>query len=87
MTINLKEISSRELIIELRSRGYTTDLLFCPEDVDRQIKNVNEGADDDEEKLELNDYEKQDILDSLSFDYFISRINEEIFDKVHEHKQ
>jgi len=86
MTNNLKEITTSELILELKSRGFTTDLLFCLEDVDRQIKNVNDDVDDDE-KLELDDLEKLDILDTLSFDYFISRINEEIFDKVHEHRK
>jgi hypothetical protein len=86
MTNNLKEITTSELILELKSRGFTTDLLFCLEDVDTQINNINFDVDDDK-KVELDDLEKLDILDTLSFDYFISRINEEIFDKVHEHKK
>jgi hypothetical protein len=86
MTNNLKEITTSELILELKSRGFTTDLLFCLEDVDTQINNINFDVDDDK-KVELDDLEKLDILDTLSFDYFISRINEEIFDKVHEHRK
>ena len=85
MANNLNEVTTRELILELKSRGYTTELLFCLEDVDTQIKNVNE--DEDDGKVELNEFEKMDILDTLSFDYHISRINEEIFDRVFDHKK
>lgn len=86
MAIELKDIDSWDLVRELRSRGFTTDLLFCLEDVDAQIKDVNEGLDEGEEKLELDEYEKQNILDDINFEYYIQRINEEIFDKVYDHK-
>lgn len=84
---NLKDIDTYELIKELRGRGYTTDLLFCLEDVDRQIESVNDGLEDGVDKLDMDEYEKQDILDNLYFEYYIQRINEEIFDKVFDFKK
>lgn len=82
----MKDLSNWDLINELKSRGFTTELLFYSDDVDRYVNVVNEGLDEGEEKLVLDDYEKQEILDSLCYDYYIERINEDIFDKVWNYK-
>lgn len=81
-TINKFEgIETQELIAELRSRGYVTNLLWNRNDVQAQIDNINSDREEDE-KVTLEEYEMDNILDGLSFDYHCERINEEIFDAV-----
>lgn len=86
----IKELSDDNLINELRSRGYQTDLLFNLSDVDRQIEIMNEDIDDDDEDAKspivLCDYEKENILDAVfeNVDYYIERINSDIQDKINE---
>lgn len=74
-------VDTWDLIKELKSRGYVTELLWCREDVQRQIDNFNDDREEGE-KIEMDEMDMDNILDSLSYDYHIERINEEIFDKV-----
>lgn len=74
-------VETWDLIKELKSRGYVTELLWCREDVQRQIDNFNDDREEGE-KIEMDEMDMDNILDSLSYDYHIERINEEIFDKV-----
>ena len=84
----IKELSDNNLISELRSRGYQTGLLFDLTDVDRQISKMNGDIDEDDAKspVILEDYEKENILDAVfeNVDYYISRINSDIQDKINE---
>lgn len=74
-------VDTWDLIKELKSRGYVTELLWCREDVQRQLDNLNDDREEGE-KIEMDDMDMDNILDSLSYDYHIERINEEIFDKI-----
>ena len=56
-------------------------LLWNRNDVQAQIDNINSDREEDE-KITLEEYEMDNILDGLSFDYHCERINEEIFDAV-----
>lgn len=73
-----------ELINELESRGYVTELLFNREDVQMHLDSVNEDRENDDlPPVEMDDDEKDYILESIEFDWYIQQINESIFDKVH----
>lgn len=80
--MTLKEASNWDLFEELRSRGFRTDLLWCREDVDNNREWINEDREEDKKIPELTDEQKDDILESLSFEYYTQRINEDIFDKI-----
>ena len=86
----IKELSDDSLINELKSRGYQTGLLFNLTDVDRQIEIMNGDIDEDDDDAKspviLEDYEKENILDAVfeNVDYYISRINSDIQDKINE---
>lgn len=73
-----------ELINELESRGYVTNLLFSREDVQMQLDSLNEDRENDDlPPVEMDTDEKDYILESIGFDWHIRQINESIFDKVH----
>ena len=74
-------IETQELISELKSRGYVTDLLWSRHDVQAQLDNINSDR-EDQEIITLEEYEMDNILDGLSFDYHCEQINGEIFDAV-----
>jgi hypothetical protein len=77
------EVSDHGLIKELESRGYITGLLFCREDVQYQLDTINSDLEDEGlEAIDMEDDDKDYILESLSLDWHIERFNESIFDKV-----
>lgn len=79
--LDLSNIESFDLIKELQSRGFNTELLWCRDDVQRHLDNINEDREEGN-KVTLDEMEMDDILDSVSYDYHVDRINEEIYDKV-----
>jgi hypothetical protein len=80
------EVSDMDLIKELESRGYITGLLFCREDVQYQLDSINSDREDEGlEEIDMEDDDKDYILESLSLDWHIERFNESIFDKVSEY--
>ena len=73
-------MDTNQLINELKSRGYYTELLFCREDVLNQLKEVNEGNVD---KIVLTDEDMDDILDShISVEWICERVNESIYNGI-----
>jgi hypothetical protein len=75
-----------ELINELEARGYVTNLLFSREDVQIQLDSFNEDRKDEgKEPIELDDDDKDYILETINFDWYIERMNETIFEKVSEY--
>lgn len=84
--MELNTIETFDLIRELKSRGYITDLLFCRADVDWELKQINEQRVDDEETpVELDEMDKDYILESLNTEWHICRINERIHDAVNDY--
>jgi hypothetical protein len=82
---NLKELSIWDLINELKSRGVITDLLWNRDDVIMNLERINEDREDHEKLRDLDEMEMDDILESLTFGYYIERINEEISDAILEY--
>lgn len=74
-------VDTWDLIKELQTRGYNTELVFSIHDVDRHLENINEDREDGE-KFELDEMDKENILESLSYDWHCERINEDLFDKI-----
>jgi len=76
--MNLQEVSTNNLMTELEARGYRIDLLWCRQDVIQNLEWINEDR-QDQDKIPALDVDAQDeILDSLSFEYYTQRINEDI---------
>jgi hypothetical protein len=72
-----------DLIKELQKRGWNTELLFCRDDVQTQLNNINEDREaEGKEPLVLTDDDKENILESLSYEWHCERMNEEIYGKV-----
>ena len=85
--IDLSNVDSWDLMKELKSRGYYTDLIFGIEDVNSHIHSINEGRDeDDKNQIVLTDDEKRDILDScFNTDWYCQRMNEDIEEEILNH--
>ncbi len=76
--MNLQEVSTNNLMTELEARGYRIDLLWCRQDVIQNLEWINEDR-QDQDKIPALDVDDQDeILDSISFEYYTQRINEDI---------
>lgn len=79
----MENYSDTDLIKELQKRGWNTELLWCVNDVQVQLENINEDREaEGKEPAELADDDKEFILESLSYDWHCERMNEEIYTKV-----
>ena len=76
--LDLSNINSWDLMKELKSRGYYTDLIFGPYDVESTLESLNDNRDEDDENIiVLSEEDKVDILDScFNTDWFVERMNE-----------
>lgn len=80
--LDLSNIESFDLMQELKRRGYYTDLIFSPSDVDMQLENINDGRDENDH-IVLTDDEKADILDMcFNTDWYCERMNDDICDEI-----
>lgn len=80
--IDLSNIDSWDLMKELKSRGYFTDLIFGVSDVDLQLESVNDGKDDDDQ-IVLTQEEKMDIIDScFSVEWYSEQMNNDIYEEI-----
>jgi hypothetical protein len=66
--MELKNISTQELIRELKTRGFVTDLLIGIEDVKRNIEEINGEKSDDEPEIVMSHDEMVGVLKSMSND-------------------
>lgn len=83
--MDITKASDRELMDELESRGYKTELLFCLLDVANQLNSLNkERADDDLPPVVMDEGDMGDILDKINFDWLISRANDNISEAISE---
>lgn len=80
--LDLSNIESKDLIHELYERGYYTDLLFCVQDVEMQLENINEDRDEDKQ-IVLSDEQKKEVLDeSFDISWYNERMNEDIINTI-----
>jgi hypothetical protein len=83
--VDLSNIESRDLMLELKSRGYYTDLIFGIGDVDFQLESINDGR-DEADHIKLDESEKRDILDScFNTDWYCERMNDDLSDEILNH--
>lgn len=80
--LDLSNIDSRDLMLELKSRGYYTDLIFGISDVDMQLESINDSR-DESDIIVLTDDDKRDILDMcFNTDWYCERMNDDISDEI-----
>ena len=81
--MEMTKVTDDELIQELESRGYVTDLLWCRQDVILNLRRINQ---DREEKFaDLDQDEQDEILDKINLEYYTRRINEDIINAIYGH--
>lgn len=84
--VDLSNLDTWDLIKELQNRGYNTELLWCREDIQTQLNDVNELRESEgKEPVTLSDEDKDFILESLSYEWHCERMNEEIYNKVYDY--
>lgn len=79
----LKEVSTRDLIQELKNRGYKTDLIFGLLDVEYQLEQVNADREEDDVII-LDEDDKNEILERVFYatDYYTQLIYDNIEEKI-----
>ena len=78
----MENITTQQLISELQSRGYFTDLLYCIEDVNMQLHNVNEMRDERNQIL-LSQEQKLEVLDTaFSIDWYCEQMNKDLMENI-----
>lgn len=82
--IDLSEVNSWDLIKELESRGYFTDLIFGTQDVDANLVFINDArVDKGEEPIELTKDEKEEIVKScFNVDWYAEQMNDDIYEQI-----
>ena len=83
--VDLSNLDTWDMIKELQKRGWITELLWCRDDVQKQLDDINEDRSEDD-KIILTDENKDEILDDLSYGYHCERINEEIYNKIFDYE-
>ncbi len=84
--VDLSNLDTWDLIKELQNRGWNTELLWCRDDVQTQLNDINEEREKEgKSKVILSDGDKDSILEDLSYEYHTERLNEEIYQKVYDY--
>ena len=79
--VDLGNLDTRDLIEELESRGYMTQLLFNRDDVEFQLESILAGYPNLE--LTMTDEQKDNILDGdLPINWTCENINDSIYNAV-----
>jgi hypothetical protein len=79
--MEMTKVTDDELIQELESRGYITDLLWCRQDVILNLKRINQDRQQKFPDLDLD--EQDEILDKINVEYYTRRINEDIINVIY----
>ena len=79
--MEMTKVTDDELIQELESRGYITDLLWCRQDVILNLKRINQDRQQKFPDLDLD--EQDEILDKINVEYYMRRINEDIINVIY----
>lgn len=81
--MEMTKATDDELIQELESRGYVTDLLWCRQDVILNLKRINQDRED--KFIDLDQDEQDEILEKINLEYYTRRINEDIINAIYGH--
>jgi hypothetical protein len=82
--MEMTKAADDELIQELESRGYVTDLLWCRQDVILNLRRINQDRED--KFIGLDQDEQDEILDKINLEYYTRRINEDIINGIFNHQ-
>lgn len=81
--LDLSKIESKDLINELSSRGYFTDLLYSIHDVDMQLDNINESREGLDNQIVLTKEQKIEVINEcFNLDYYSEQMNSDIEDLI-----
>lgn len=82
--IDLSQVDAWDLMRELQSRGYFTDLIFGISDVDNNLEFVNEDrAEKGQEPIELTEDEKSEIVNSsFNVEWYAQQMNDDIYEQI-----
>jgi hypothetical protein len=82
--IDLSKINSWDLVDELKSRGWYTNLIYTPSDVDMRLESINGDRENiDGNIIVLDEDDKKEILDyCFNTDYFCELMNESLDDYI-----
>lgn len=82
--VDLSKIHSWDLVEELKSRGWYTNLIYTPSDVDMRLESINGDRENiDGNLIVLDEDDKKEILDyCFNTDYFCELMNESLDDYI-----
>ena len=81
--IDLSNIDSWDLMKELKSRGYYTDLIFGIADVDFNLEHMINSDREEDEKIVLSQDEKLEILENcFDGDWYSERMNDDVYNEI-----
>jgi len=78
--LDLSNIESWDLIAELKSRGFYTNLIYGTYDVDSQVENINSNRDEEDNNfIVLTEDDKKEILaNCFNTDWYCDLMNERL---------
>jgi len=82
--VDLSNLDSWDLIKELNNRGYYTQLVYSPSDVDMQLDSINGNRDEEDGNIiVLSQEDKEAILqDCFNTDWYCERMNENLEEHI-----
>jgi len=82
--VDLSNLDSWDLIKELNKRGYYTQLVYSPSDVDMQLASINGNRDEEDGNIiVLSQEDKEAILeDCFNTDWYCERMNENLEEHI-----
>lgn len=81
--LDLSNIDSWDLMKELKSRGYCTELIFGIRDVDFNLEHLVNSDREEGEKIVLTDDEKIEILENcFDWDRYFEKMHDDIYEEI-----
>jgi hypothetical protein len=82
--VDLSNLETRDLIKELKIRGYYTDLIFGINDVKHHVESINSDREEvDGNIIVLEEDDMKDILDNcFNTDWYCERMNESLEEHI-----
>jgi hypothetical protein len=82
--LDLSNVDSWDLMKELKSRGYYTQLIYSPSDVDMLLDTINDNRDEENgDIIVLCKEDKETILqDCFNTDWYCERMNDDVVEHI-----
>lgn len=82
MNMNLKEVSTVNLIAELKDRGFKTQFLMSVTDLNNVLDEINNSRGGVGMKVEFSKAQKDEIIDSINYEMFENWMRRELNDAL-----